>query len=207
MLATICCGALELLCTSASGRSTIDVLYELLDIIGQVSISILDRLTVAEAADRLSVTPDAVRKRVQRGTLPWEKGEDGLTYVWVDPSDTKKDASDTSIWDASRDAILDAKNETIAELRARIEDLSRELEVRNEELRCREQDWREESRRKDTIIMTMTQRIPELEAAKDSSSEQRESTVTASEDTSKGTPPDQGEAEIRRSWWQRLFGG
>lgn len=163
----------------------------------------MDRLTVAEAADRLSVTPDAVRKRMQRGTIPWEKGEDGLTYVWVDPSDTKKDASDTSVWDASRDAILDAKNETIAELRARIEDLSRELEVRNEELRHREEDWREESRRKDTIIMTMAQRIPELEAT----SEPRESAVSDSETKAKdAVPQDAADSKISRSWWQRLFG-
>jgi hypothetical protein len=30
------------------------------------------RATVAEAADRLGVTPDALRKRIKRGSIEWE---------------------------------------------------------------------------------------------------------------------------------------
>jgi excisionase family DNA binding protein len=37
----------------------------------------MERLTVNEAADRLGISADAVRKRVWRGTLPHTKGVDG----------------------------------------------------------------------------------------------------------------------------------
>jgi hypothetical protein len=32
----------------------------------------MDRVTVAEAADRLGVTHDAPRKRIERGSIEWE---------------------------------------------------------------------------------------------------------------------------------------
>jgi DNA-binding transcriptional LysR family regulator len=33
---------------------------------------VMDRVTVAEAADRLGVTHDALRKRIKRGSIEWE---------------------------------------------------------------------------------------------------------------------------------------
>ncbi len=42
----------------------------------------MDRVSVAEAAHRLGISQDAVYKRIKRGTIPWEKGEDDKTYVW-----------------------------------------------------------------------------------------------------------------------------
>jgi len=56
----------------------------------------------------------------------------------------------------------------------------------------------EESRRKDTIIMTMAQRIPELEPA----SEPRESAEPASGGV-EGVEP--SERENKEPWWRRLF--
>ncbi len=38
-------------------------------------------LTVQEAAKALGITPEAVRGRIQRGTLPKEKAKDGTVYV------------------------------------------------------------------------------------------------------------------------------
>jgi excisionase family DNA binding protein len=43
----------------------------------------MERLTVGEAAERLEISEDAVRKRVQRGTLPHAK-QDGRVYVYLD---------------------------------------------------------------------------------------------------------------------------
>ncbi len=40
-------------------------------------------LTVAEAAARLAVTPDAIRRRLQRGTLAGAKTVDGGWRVWL----------------------------------------------------------------------------------------------------------------------------
>jgi excisionase family DNA binding protein len=36
-----------------------------------------DRVTIQEAAQRLGVKEDAVRKRIQRGSMRHEKAEDG----------------------------------------------------------------------------------------------------------------------------------
>ena len=42
------------------------------------------RMTMREAADLLGVSKEAIRKRVVRGTLPSEMGEDGRRYVYVE---------------------------------------------------------------------------------------------------------------------------
>jgi excisionase family DNA binding protein len=47
---------------------------------------VLDRLTVAQAADRLGVTQDAVRKRIARGTIRHEKDYEGHIFVIWTPS-------------------------------------------------------------------------------------------------------------------------
>jgi excisionase family DNA binding protein len=51
----------------------------------------LDRLTVAEAAERLGVSQDAVRQRIRRGTIDSERTEEGRLYVYLTPEDTKPD--------------------------------------------------------------------------------------------------------------------
>jgi hypothetical protein len=40
-----------------------------------------NRLSVYETAEAMGVTVDAIRKRVSRGTIPHEKGDDGR--VWI----------------------------------------------------------------------------------------------------------------------------
>ena len=42
------------------------------------------RVTIREAAARLGVSEAAIRKRVQRGSLDKEMGEDGRVYVYLD---------------------------------------------------------------------------------------------------------------------------
>ena len=42
------------------------------------------RVTMREAADLLGVSKEAIRKRVVRGTLPSEMGEDGRRYVYLE---------------------------------------------------------------------------------------------------------------------------
>jgi len=41
-------------------------------------------VTLKEAADILGVSKEAVRKRVIRGTLRSDTGEDGRRYVYID---------------------------------------------------------------------------------------------------------------------------
>ena len=43
----------------------------------------MDRVTVAEAALRLGVKEQAIRKKIQRGTLTYDKDEDLRVYVYL----------------------------------------------------------------------------------------------------------------------------
>src|ERR671911_592461 len=54
---------------------------------------VLDRLTVTQAAHRLGVTQDAVRKRIARGTIRHEKDYEGRIFVYLDTfeSESKTD--------------------------------------------------------------------------------------------------------------------
>src|SRR4028118_1976802 len=49
-----------------------------------VTVGATRRVTLKEAADILGVSKEAVRKRVIRGTLRSDMGEDGRRYVYLD---------------------------------------------------------------------------------------------------------------------------
>ena len=53
----------------------------------------LDRISVAQAANRLGITQDAVRKRIARGTIRHEKDYEGRIFVYLDTfeSESKTD--------------------------------------------------------------------------------------------------------------------
>jgi excisionase family DNA binding protein len=146
-----------------------------------------DRVTIQEAAQRLGVKEDAIRKRIQRGTLRHEKTQEGRVFVWLDAApDATQDAAEDTYRDASQDALLSAKDETIAALRE-------QLAQANERDR--------ENRR---IIAALTARIPAIEAPQ----EARESPSTPS-DTAPDTkgPPEPNMPAERLPWWRRMFGG
>jgi hypothetical protein len=152
----------------------------------------MDKVTIPEAAARLGLSENALRKRVHRGTIEHEKDEEGRVYVYLSPDmpPTMPDQADGQATDqADGQAINQAADQ--ARLIARLED---EVEY----LRREAEDWKEEARRKDTIIMTMAQRIPELEPAPGP----RESPETASEGVEGVEVPI---AEEKPSWWRRLF--
>jgi hypothetical protein len=144
-----------------------------------------------EAAELLDTSTEAVRKRATRGSLRSER-HDGRVVVWVDEGRTEggREAQ------VDREALLEAKDETITILRS-------QLDIRAEEIQ-----------RRDVIISQLTQanaalaaRVPELEAAQ-ASEDHAESAATsqagyvpASNDT---TEP---RASEQRPWWRRMFGG
>jgi excisionase family DNA binding protein len=145
------------------------------------------RATVEEAAKLLGTSENAIRKRIERGTLHSEKVE-GVRYVLLVDGNMPEHATDAaggSASDMSHDmalmqAHLDSMQEQVGYLKSVVQ-------TRDEELR-----------RKDHIIAALTERIPELEPASNGSSEPREASQTASEEAS-GTPPPP-------SWWKRFFG-
>jgi len=143
-------------------------------------------VTLKEAADILGVSKEAVRKRVIRGTLRSEKGGDGRRYVYIDAGGDEAPTRE-------RDAL-------ISEMQERLAFLERELDVRTEEIR-----------RRDTIIMNMTEAMKALNPpAQHEPVEARESPVSpAPADTPPDAPGDAHEATEspeRRSWWRRWFG-
>jgi hypothetical protein len=116
----------------------------------------LYRFTVPDAAATLGVTQDAVRKRIARGTIPHERDEEGRVYVYIDLTKTGKDTDQDDATKTVQDAYLRSMEDQIRFLR-------------------------EELQRKDAILLSLTERIPELEAAKEEEPE-------------------------ARSWWRRLLG-
>ncbi len=147
-----------------------------------------DRLvTVVEAAAILGITPDAVRSRLRRGTLRKETGEDGTVYVRLDGDGRDGHA------DPATDRTTDQP--TVAYINA--------LRSENDLLRRELEDRKEESRRKDHIIMTLAQRVPELEAAQ----EPPHAPQTAAEGADRGMGPETPTGSERRPWWRRMFGG
>jgi len=113
-----------------------------------------ERLTIQEAAHRLGVSESAVRKRIKRGTLQREETEDGRVLVYMEPSVPGAEKVRTP----ERDAL-------ISEMQQRLALLERELDVRTEEIR-----------RRDTIIMNMTEAMKALNPpAPEDSSAARES--------------------------------
>ena len=84
------------------------------------------RVTIREAAVRLGVTEAAVRKRIQRGSLGKELGQDGRVYVYLDLS---QDASHPES-QVHRDPLVE---ELVEELRDRVAFLERSLERRSVE--------------------------------------------------------------------------
>jgi hypothetical protein len=141
----------------------------------------VDRVTVPEAAEMMGVTQSAIRKRVQRGTIPWDKDSEGRIYVYVDPSETRPETGE----DRARDTDTGQPHDEVLEAyKNQVEFLRRELE------------------RKDTIIISLTQRIPELEPAPEAS----QGPQTPGEGLGKGTAPPTEEQPQKRSWWREFFG-
>jgi hypothetical protein len=156
-------------------------------------------LDVKQAAEVLGISSEGVRKRIKRGKLESEKDADGKVYVWLDEDRTSTDED----WTAGREdesGMIEVLREQVELLRTELEDWKSIVAARDRELETRA----EELRRKDHIIMSLTQRIPELEPARESPSNAPESPVTASEE-GKGEVPLEPEKAESQPWWRRIF--
>jgi hypothetical protein len=142
----------------------------------------VDRLSVPEAAEQLGITQSAVRKRVQRGTIPWDKDSEGRIYVYVDLSETSPETGA----DKRRDTVAGQSRDELLEVyRDQVEFLRREIE------------------RKDTLLMSLMQRVPELEPAP----EPREAAAPSPDGTTKGDSSTETQEPVQhRSWLYRFFG-
>ncbi len=101
----------------------------------------MDRLTIQDAARRLGVSEGAVRKRVARGTLEHDKGDDGRVYVYLDTGvDGGVDGGQDEGVDPNSSALISHLEEEISYLR-------------------------DENRRKDEIIMQQAMTMRALTSA------------------------------------------
>jgi predicted DNA-binding protein YlxM (UPF0122 family) len=140
---------------------------------------LMQRLSVAEAAKALGISQQAVHGRIKRETIEHDTGDDGKIYVYVEDNGVEQGVVNSVV------------NDYITSLKSEIESLKADKEV-----------WQEEARRKDTIIMALTNRIPELEASSETPPEPSESSVRDSDTQSRGVIPQEPQ---NRSWWRRIF--
>ncbi len=153
------------------------------------------RLTVPEAASWLGITEAAVRGRIKRGTLRSYR-EEGNVYVVLVGDESRGES--TANRDAPDDApATDPREELVEELRGQVDYLQGIIGTRDREL--------SEMRR---LLAGALERIPEIEAPRDSPPEPRDGPETASEDVGGTETPagDTGEPRGRSSWWRRFFG-
>jgi hypothetical protein len=145
------------------------------------------RYTVPEAAGVLGISPEAVRTRISRGTL--ESVRDGRrVFVLLEPDETRPNIDRTN----DQTALVDVLRDQVEYLRS--------------ELARREETHLEESRRKDSIIAALTQRIPEIEAPRETPSEAPEAHVTPSDPVANTESPEPERGGEPRPWWRRIFG-
>src|ERR671916_782060 len=69
---------------------------------------VLDRLTVAQAAHRLGITQDAVRKRIARGTIRHDKDHEGRIFVYLDTFERESKTNQDSGQDGASETVSDA---------------------------------------------------------------------------------------------------
>jgi excisionase family DNA binding protein len=148
-----------------------------------------ERLTIQEAAHRLGVSESAIRKRIKRGTLKREKTEDGRVLVHMESTSAP---GTEEVRTPERDVL-------ISEMQERLAFLERELDVRTEEIR-----------RRDTIIMNMTEAMKALSPPpQEAPSGARESpeTVEGEHDRAEPHPATvESQESVQRPWWRRVFG-
>ena len=145
-------------------------------------------MPVAVAASELGTTVDALRKRVQRGTIEHERDDEG--HVWI-LLDTVRPRQDTG---QDTDRPQSERDELISELRAHNATLREQLES--------ERQGHAEARR---LLLRALERIPPAIEAPESPEPRPD----------RPTPPGAGEGREEGServqrqgpWWRRIFGG
>jgi len=141
------------------------------------------RVTMAEAAEILDVSVEAIRKRVQRGSIRSDTGPDGRRYVYLD--ELRPQGEDR----------VGSSRPLVEELRDRVRFLERELE------------------RKDAILLNMTEAMKAIgpPVHEESPSGAPGAPETATEQPGRVGAQTTLEGSQRPServpWWRRMFGG
>jgi hypothetical protein len=142
------------------------------------------RVTMREAADLLGVSKEAIRKRVVRGTLRSELGEDGRRYVYIEAGrDVAAAEPPTHEHDVLISEMVEELHDELHYLR---EQLNQELERRSAETRSFQLTIRELT----SANASLTERLRALEPPQGTSSVNQEVATDASGDDSNEVPLD-----------------
>jgi hypothetical protein len=143
---------------------------------------------VAEAADALGITVDAVRSRIKRGTIAHErKGARGYVLLGADESRPGHDQDTDQVGDQGTTAPEDRTDELIATLREQLQ---------------AERQAHAEARR---LLAAALERIPAIEAPADD----RESPQTVQEEPERAGPHSatvESQEPVQKPWWRRVLG-
>jgi hypothetical protein len=146
-----------------------------------------NRLSVADAAVALGSTVDALRKRVQRGSIEYERDDEGHVWILLDPDRTRPDTGqDADRMRFEREELISANNEVIATLREQLE---------------AERQGHAEARR---LLLRALERIPPALEAPESPEPRSDSPTPPAGDVGPETATERPE---ERRWWRRMFGG
>jgi hypothetical protein len=161
----------------------------------------LDRVTVPEAAERLGISENALRKRVQRNTVQWDRDDDGRVFVYLPPAGT--DQADDQ---AGGHAADQASGRPVAPVEL-VESLQEQLGYLRGALETRDKELAEMRR----LLAGALERIPAIESPPDTltnnaPSEPRESPVRSSEGQERAAGPTNDQGAQKASWWRRFFG-
>jgi capsule polysaccharide export protein KpsE/RkpR len=147
---------------------------------------------VLEAAGRLGVSENALRKRIRRNTIEWAKDNDGRIVVHLDEASTDQ-ATNHPAGQSTGQFGEQATDQALF-----VESLQDQVRYLREQLDTLQEQSAERDRENRRIIAALTQRIPAIEAG-----DEQESPQTASGEPSDTQAPQE---EEKRSWWRRLFG-
>ena len=175
--------------------------------------------TVAEAAARLGVTPDAVRRRLHRGTLAGDKTDTGEWRVWLPEQspEQRQDARPDARHDTARTppapdettARTGLAAEMVTGYEVRLAEMSENIAFLRSELESRT----EEIRRRDHIIAGLVESVralpagePRQDAPQDvMAAPVRDAVAARASETVRGAQDAQRSAW--RRWWRRMTGG
>ena len=140
------------------------------------------RMTMREAAGLLGVSKEAIRKRVVRGTLPSEVGEDGRRYVYIEAgSDVAAAEAPTHEHDVLISEMVEELHDELHYLR---EQLNQELERRSAEAKSFQSTIRELT----SANASLTERLRALEPSQGTPSVNQEVATDTSGDDSDQVP-------------------
>ena len=109
--------------------------------------------SLSEASELLGISPEAVRKRIKRGTLKAKKDKGGSWRVFINEADTVRTKADT----------VRTPSREIERMEAHIDDLQKQLREYKKLLERRDQALE----RSQYLLAMKEQKILELEAPKE----------------------------------------